>query len=87
MQIVRIVCIYFSVSYYFFRLKVEKSKLEKDKSKLQEKLDRFKIYHTYMEKVLEAGEEFGEMRDIIARYDTLTATHEVRNYRDESSGK
>lgn len=40
-----------------------------------------------MEKVLEAGEEFGEMRDIIARYDTLTATHEVRNYHDESAGK
>jgi BioD-like phosphotransacetylase family protein len=58
-------------------LKVEKGKLEKDKSKLQEKLDKFKIYHTYMEKVLEAGEEFGEMRDIIARYDTLTATHAV----------
>ncbi|XP_063395999.1 coiled-coil domain-containing protein 42 homolog isoform X1 [Mytilus trossulus] len=58
------------------KLKVEKGKLEKDKSKLQEKLDRFKIYHTYMEKVLEAGEEFGEMRDIIARHDTLTATHE-----------
>ncbi|CAG2203986.1 unnamed protein product [Mytilus edulis] len=61
------------------KLKVEKSKLEKDKSKLQEKLDRFKIYHTYMEKVLEAGEEFGEMRDIIARYDTLTATHEEKD--------
>jgi len=30
-----------------------------------------------MEKALERGEEFHEMRDVIARYDTLTATHEV----------
>lgn len=30
-----------------------------------------------MEKVLEAGEEFHELRDIIARWDTLTATHQV----------
>lgn len=31
-----------------------------------------------MEKALEAGEEFHEMRDIIARHDTLVATHEVK---------
>ena len=31
-----------------------------------------------MEKVLEAGEEFHELRDIIARWDTLTATHQVQ---------
>ena len=32
-----------------------------------------------MEKALEAGEEFHEMRDIIARHDTLVATHEVNS--------
>ena len=33
-----------------------------------------------MEKALERGEEFHEMRDVIARYDTLTATHEVHSH-------
>lgn len=59
------------------RLKDEKSSLVTDKDKLQGKLERYMIYQKYMEKVLEAGDEFHEMRDIIARHDTLVATHEV----------
>lgn len=51
----------------------------KNKDKLQRKLENYSIFHKYMEKVLERGEEFHEMRDVIARYDTLTATHEVSN--------
>lgn len=47
------------------------------KERLQRKLDNYSIFHKYMEKALEKGEEFHEMRDVIARYDTLTATHEV----------
>nr|XP_022337399.1 coiled-coil domain-containing protein 42 homolog isoform X2 [Crassostrea virginica] len=58
------------------KLKQERAELVKSKEKLQAKLEKYKIYHKYMEKALEAGEEFHEMRDIIARHDTLVATHE-----------
>jgi len=40
-------------------------------------MDKNVIYHRYLEKVLESAEEFHEIREIIARYDTLTTTHEV----------
>jgi arginyl-tRNA--protein-N-Asp/Glu arginylyltransferase len=65
---------------YKYRLKQERATLVKSKEKLQAKLEKYKIYHKYMEKALEAGEEFHEMRDIIARHDTLVATHEVNLY-------
>ncbi|KAL3858096.1 hypothetical protein ACJMK2_012707 [Sinanodonta woodiana] len=58
------------------RLNDDTNILIREKEKLQRKLENYTIYHKYMEKVLEAGEEFQEMRDIIARHDTLTATHE-----------
>lgn len=43
---------------------------------MQKRLDRHRTYNRYMEKVLEAAEDFHEIREIIARHDTLTATHE-----------
>lgn len=52
----------------------------KTKERLQRKLENYSIFHKYMEKALERGEEFHEMRDVIARYDTLTATHEVMKF-------
>lgn len=67
------------------RLKEEKSSLVMDKDKLQGKLERYMIYQKYMEKVLEAGDEFHEMRDIIARHDTLVATHEDLLERDQKN--
>ncbi|XP_069134847.1 coiled-coil domain-containing protein 42 homolog isoform X1 [Argopecten irradians] len=57
------------------KLRDEKGSLLKEKEKLQSKLEKYTIFHKYMEKTLEAGEEFHEMRDIIARHDTLVATH------------
>lgn len=65
---------------FFYRLKEETSDLVKNKERLQRKLENYSIFHKYMEKALERGEEFHEMRDVIARYDTLTATHEVMQY-------
>lgn len=61
----------------YLRLKDDTGDLVKNKDKLQRKLENYSIFHKYMEKALERGEEFHEMRDVIARYDTLTATHEV----------
>lgn len=77
MLFVLITFIYF-LSFSKNRLKQERAELVKSKEKLQAKLEKYKIYHKYMEKALEAGEEFHEMRDIIARHDTLVATHEVK---------
>ena len=51
--------------------------LVKQKEKLQRRLERNTPYQSYLEKVLESAEEFHEIREIIARHDTLTATHEV----------
>ena len=62
---------------YFERLKEDTDGLIQGKERLQRKLENYSIFHKYMEKALERGEEFHEMRDVIARYDTLTATHEV----------
>ena len=61
------------------RLAEDNQALSKQKEKLQEKLEKYTVFHRYMEKVLEAGEEFHELRDIIARWDTLTATHQVQH--------
>ncbi|XP_064612677.1 coiled-coil domain-containing protein 42 homolog isoform X2 [Liolophura sinensis] len=65
------------------RLKVETEALMREKDKIQTRLMNHTIFHKYMEKVLESGEEFHEIRDIIARYDTLTATHEDLMEKDQ----
>jgi len=57
------------------KLADENGTLSTEKDRLAVRLEKFTAFHRYMEKVLEAGEEFHELRDIIARYDTLTATH------------
>lgn len=46
------------------------------REKLQAKLEKHAIFQRYLDKVLESADEFHEIREIIARYDTLTATHE-----------
>lgn len=58
------------------RLKEETTALMKDRDHIQYKLERNVIYQQYLEKVLESAEEFQEIREVIARYDTLTATHQ-----------
>ena len=51
--------------------------LLKEREKLQNKLEKHVIFQKYLDKVLETADEFHEIREIIARFDTLTATHEV----------
>ena len=60
------------------RLKEETAVFLKEREKLQKKLEKHIIFQKYLYKVVETAEEFHEIREIIARYDTLTATHEVR---------
>ncbi|KAJ8042691.1 Coiled-coil domain-containing protein 42-like [Holothuria leucospilota] len=58
------------------RLESDIRELETKKSKLMKRLDKHRIYHRYLEKTLEVAEEFQEIREIIARYETLVATHQ-----------
>ncbi|ELT94686.1 hypothetical protein CAPTEDRAFT_93836, partial [Capitella teleta] len=58
------------------RLREDTSHLVKNRAKIQAKLEKHIMFHKYLEKVLEGAEEFHEIREIIARYDTLTATHD-----------
>lgn len=67
------------------RLEEENQSYTAQKDKLQNKLEKYTVFHRYMEKVLEAGEEFHELRDIIARWDTLTATHQDLMEREQKN--
>ncbi len=53
----------------------------KERERLQKKLEKNIMFQKYLYKVVENAEEFHEIREIIARYDTLTATHEVSHVR------
>ena len=55
----------------------EKRELQGVKDKLVGRLNKHKIYHKFLEKTLETADEFQEIREIIARYETLVATHTV----------
>ena len=60
------------------RLEEENAALLKQKEHVCRKVEKFTVFQHYMEKTVEAGEEFHELRDIIARYETLTTTHQVK---------
>ena len=81
-----------TIFYFEYRLIGEKRELQGVKDKLVGRLNKHKIYHKFLEKTLETADEFQEIREIIARYETLVATHTVgistgRKYtRQKSSG-
>ena len=58
------------------RLKEETQMYWQERERLQKKLGKHVIFHKYLDCVLESAEEFHEVREVIARYDTLTATHQ-----------
>jgi hypothetical protein len=47
------------------------------RDRLLRKLEKNVVSQKYLEHVLEVAEEFHEIREVIARFDTLTSTHEV----------
>ena len=49
--------------------------LERERDKFKKRLEKYTIYQTYLERVLDLSDEFSELREIMARYDTLIATH------------
>lgn len=67
------------------KLKDEIDDLTKERDRYQKKLERNSIYQKYMEKVQETSDEFSEIREIIARYDTLVATHLDLLERDQAN--
>lgn len=56
-------------------LQSECSQLEQERDKFKKRLEKYTIYQTYLERVLDLSDEFSELREIMARYDTLIATH------------
>ncbi|XP_071944527.1 coiled-coil domain-containing protein 42 homolog [Antedon mediterranea] len=57
------------------RLLEEKGELEQQRNKFMMRLEKRKIFNTFLDRVLESAEEFQESRDVIARFETLVATH------------
>ena len=51
--------------------------LEEERDIIQEKLDKHRKFHTYMDGVLELSDEFSEVREITSRYETLSSTYQV----------
>lgn len=62
---------------FSFRLAEEYTLLVQQRDRLLRKLEKNVVSQKYLERVLEAAEEFHEIREVIARFDTLTSTHEV----------
>lgn len=59
-----------------YRLKEELETVQRAKNKQRVVLDKHVVYQQYMDSVLEITEEFGEIRELVARHDTLAATNE-----------
>lgn len=57
------------------RLEEDIENLSKRKEKMARKLEKYSCYQKYLDRVLEVSEEFHEIREITARYDTLIDTH------------
>jgi len=57
------------------KLKEEMNALVVYRDKTQGKLEKYAKFQKYLDKVLEVADEFQEIREITARYDTLMATH------------
>eukprot|EP01137_Pigoraptor_chileana_P028674 Opistho-2@12865 len=73
-------------------LKDELSQLSRARDKQNALVRKLLHYQHYLERVLETSEEFSEVREIIARYDTLVATNEdllarQRRNQDENERK
>jgi len=59
--------------------------LESERDRFKKRLEKYVIYKNYLEEVLELSEEFDELRDIMARYDTLITTHQDLMSREQKN--
>jgi len=67
------------------QLKVECSGLESERDRFRQRLEKYTVYQSYLERVLELSDEFSELREIMARYDTLIATHNDLMHREQKN--
>ena len=58
-------------------MEAEIAELQEQKDIYQEKIEKNAIYFQYMEKIVEVSDEFSEIRDVMARYETLINTQLV----------
>ena len=65
------------IVYFKYRLEEETTALKTKREKLMMLMEKHVIFQRYLDKVIENAEEFHEIREVIARHDTLTATHDV----------
>ena len=63
-------------------LNVESEELVTYRSELVRQIQAHKKYHQYMSRVLEVAGDFHEISEIMSRYQTLLATHEVLDWFD-----
>lgn len=66
-------------------LKDECSDLELERDRYKKRLEKYIIYQDYLERVLELSDEFSELREVMARYDTLIATHSDLMHREQKN--
>lgn len=56
-------------------LKSECHDLEEERDQFKKRLEKYTIYQSYLERVLEFSDEFKDLHEIMKRYDTLRATN------------
>lgn len=66
-------------------LKDECGDLEQERDRYKKRLEKYIIYQDYLERVLELSDEFSELREVMARYDTLIATHSDLMHREQKN--
>ena len=66
-------------------LKGECKDLELERDRYKKRLEKYIIYQDYLERVLELSDEFSELREVMARYDTLIATHSDLMHREQKN--
>lgn len=58
------------------RLRADCDQLAHYKDKLVNKIDRNEVHHRFIEKVVEISQDLHEIREVMARFDTLMITHD-----------
>lgn len=65
------------------RLRKEIESLMLLKAKTKQKVERYSIYHQYLDGVQNSSEEFSELREILDRHETLVMTYQELRERDQ----
>ena len=68
---------YYSFIHGWIRLLKDSEKLTAQRNVLLHNTKNHRIYYRYMLRVQSVTDEYNELRDIIARYETLYTTHQA----------